>query len=119
MKLLIIVRSSPWGSSRTSAAVRLATAWLGRSDGRVAVYFRDDGVYNVLPGTASDGGLDSPQIRWRELARNPSVDLVLCPAAVARRLPADVPGEPRGFFRQAGLPEMLSQLRESDRVVCF
>jgi tRNA 2-thiouridine synthesizing protein D len=118
MRILVIVGSSPWGSSRPSAALRFVRAAVAVGEQVPAVFFHDDGVYNAVPGGLSDDGLTSPQAGWRSLAADFGVDLLLCPAAVGRRLPADAIGTAAPFHEQ-GLGRLLELLFECDRVVRF
>lgn len=118
MRILVIVSSSPWGSSRASTALRFVRAVVAGGEQVTAVFFHDDGVYNALPGGLSDDGLASPQADWRSLAEDHGVDLLLCPAAAGRRLRGDALGNAVPF-RQEGLARMLELLFASDRVVRF
>jgi len=131
VKVLVIVSSSPWGGSLGVTALRLVRAMLrdGQSDGlrdgsrdglpnglRVAaVYFREEGVYQALPGRAADAGTPVLRDAWLELMHQDGVPLLLCSSAAQRRLDAC----PEGGFREAGRAEVLELMQACDRVVVF
>jgi sulfur relay protein TusD/DsrE len=114
----VVIGVSPWGGSLATAALRFVRSAVG-SGHAVSVFFRDDGVYNAMAGDASDGGLDSPQDGWQRLASQPGVELLLCPAAAARRLSASVLAELPAQWRPAGLTRLFEIMAQSDRVVHF
>lgn len=119
MKVLVIVNSSPWGSSLGVTALRLVRAMLRdglRDELRVAaVYFREEGVYQALPGRVADAGTPSLRDAWLELQGQTGVPLLLCSSAAQRRLEAC----PEGGFREAGRAEVLELMQDCDRVVAF
>lgn len=115
MKILAIVEHSPWGSSLPVTALRMLRALSGNGQIIDAVYFRGDGVYNALPGRASDAGTPNLAEAWKDFARGSKASLLLCSSASRRRLDC-IPSE---GFREAGLPEMLERLAACDRVVSF
>jgi sulfur relay (sulfurtransferase) complex TusBCD TusD component (DsrE family) len=118
MRILVTVGCSPWGSARSTLAWRFARAALHGGD-EVAVFFHDDGVYNALPGDLSDDGLESPQSCWQRLSAEQGVDMMLCPAATARRLPAArLEGLPASY-QQVGLAGMLERMGRFERLVSF
>ena len=115
MKVLVIVNASPWGGSLAATALRMARALLDDGHAIDSIQFRGEGVYNALPGQASDAGTPEFPAAWRELARQFGFPLLLCSSASTRRLDP-VPGD---GFRVAGLPEMLERMAACDRVVTF
>ena len=119
VKVLVIVNSSPWGGSLGVTALRLVRAMLrdGLRDGlRVAaVYFREEGVYQALPGRVGDAGTPNLRDAWLELQSQAGVPLLLCSSAAQRRLEAC----PEGGFREAGRAEVLELMQGCDRVVAF
>lgn len=115
MKVLVIVNTSPWGGSLAVTALRLARAMVRDGLHIAAVYFREDGVYQALPGRVADAGTPSLRDAWLELMRDAGVPLLLCSSAAQRRLGAC----PEGGFREAGRAEVLELLQGCDRVVAL
>lgn len=119
MDILVIVNASPWGTSLPGAAYRFVTAALDLEQRVPAVFFHDDGVYNAVAGRMADDGLPAPQAQWAALARDNGIDLLLCSAAAARRMPEALAADLEKPFREAGLAEMLELMDGCDRVVTF
>jgi sulfur relay (sulfurtransferase) complex TusBCD TusD component (DsrE family) len=119
VKVLVIVNSSPWGGSLGATGLRLVRAMLTWGSGHglriAAVYFREEGVYQAVPGRITDSGTPALRDAWLELARQHGVPLLLCSSAAQRRLEAC----PTGGFREAGLAEVLDLMSSCDRVVSF
>jgi sulfur relay (sulfurtransferase) complex TusBCD TusD component (DsrE family) len=124
VKVLVIVNTSPWGSSLGVTALRLVRTMLqrtmlqpGAGDGLriAAVYFREEGVYHAVPGRITDSGTPALRDAWLALAALHGLPLLLCSSAAQRRLD-DCPS---GGFREAGLAEVLDLMRSCDRVVSF
>jgi sulfur relay (sulfurtransferase) complex TusBCD TusD component (DsrE family) len=129
VKVLVIVNTSPWGGSLGVTALRLVRAMsrAGLRDGdgvrdgvrdglRVAaVYFREEGVYQAVPGRVADAGTPVLRDAWLELMREAGVPLLLCSSAAQRRLGVC----PEGGFREAGRAEVLELMQGCDRVVAF
>lgn len=113
MKVLVIVNESPWGGTLAATALRLVRSLLDGDHSIDAVFFRGDGVYNLLAGqgeAASDLAGE-----WDSLSAAAGFPLLLCSSATARRLDR----EPVGRFRQAGLAEVLERMSGCDRLVTF
>jgi tRNA 2-thiouridine synthesizing protein D len=119
VKFLVIVNASPWGSSLATTALRFVRAALESGHEVPMVFFRDDGIYNAMPGAMADDGLPAPQEQWRVVAREHAVDLALCSAAAARRLPEATAARLPEPFRVTGLAEMVGVLGSASRVVSF
>lgn len=119
MKVLMTVSVSPWSSALSTTALRLAHAIVTEGASLDAVFFHGDGVYHALSSEASDAGLSSPQDAWLQFHQDHGVELLLCPAAAARRLPVSRLGSDIDSFRQAGLAHLLEAMTQSDRVVHF
>ena len=124
MDIFVIVNESPWGSSLAGTAQRFVEAALQNGCSIPAVFFQNDGVYNALPGLAADDGLPSPFEGWIRLSDDHGVQLLLCSAAIARRLDrqarnAIAVDEPGGSFHEAGLARMWDLAADCDRVVTF
>ena len=118
MKVLLIVNESPWGSTLANLAVRFLEAARQENVQVAGVFFRGDGVYNALPAEVADAGTRDLCEGWREIAEKHEIDLMLCSASTARRLPRDAAWLPPPF-REAGLVEMISIMATCDRVVSF
>ncbi|HKJ17467.1 MAG TPA: DsrE family protein [Xanthomonadales bacterium] len=114
MKFIFVINESPWGSTLPSSALRIAERVL-EANHDLAVFFREDGVYNVVAGTVSDSGTDDLAGAWLNLGETDRVDLMVCQASLARRL-AETPKMP---FRPASLVELTDLLSDCDRVVTF
>jgi sulfur relay (sulfurtransferase) complex TusBCD TusD component (DsrE family) len=80
-----------------------------------AVFFREEGVYQAVPGRAADAGTPSLHASWLELQRERGTPLLLCSSAAQRRLT----GPPAEGFRETGLAEVLELTLGCDRVVTF
>ena len=115
MKVLVIVNASPWGGSLGVTAWRLVRALLAGGQEIAAVFFREEGVYQAVPGRAADGGAPDLQAGWQALHRERGIPLLLCSSAAQRRLP----GPPADGFRETGLAEILELTLACDRVVTF
>jgi len=115
VKILVIVNASPWGGSLAVTALRLTRAMFEHGLRVVAIYFRNEGVYQALAGRANDPGTPCLHDAWLGLSREHGVPLLLCSSAAQRRLEV----APAQGFREAGLAEVLELLRFCDRVVSF
>jgi len=111
-----MVNSSPWGSSRSALALRLFRAALDAGETVTAVYFRGDGVYHGMVGQRVDKGAENLFDEFTALADTAQVPLLLCSAAVSRRLPTEQ-AQPAAPWSLAGLARWVELLDESDRVV--
>jgi len=80
-----------------------------------AVFFREEGVYQAVPGRADDGGTPGLHAAWLALQRERGTPLLLCSSAAQRRLTEP----PAGGFRETGLAEILELTLGCDRVVTF
>jgi len=115
LKILLIVNQSPWGSSLSATALRVARAMTADGMHLAAVFFREEGGYQALSGRVTDSGTPDMKESWLELSRQEDIALLLCSSASQRRL--DAP--PAGGFREAGLAEVLEIMSSCDRVVTF
>lgn len=115
MVFLVIVNDSPWGSTLAATALRLARAAVDAGHRLDAVFFREDGVYNTILGTAADAGAPDLARSWSELAEGAGTALMACEASCRRRLkaPPDAP------FRESGLVEFMDRVSGCDRVLTF
>jgi tRNA 2-thiouridine synthesizing protein D len=119
VNILLIVNESPWGSTLADTAARFLKAALAGGHRVPAVFFHGDGVYNALPGRATDAGAADLARQWGRLGRDHGVELLLCSTAAARRLPHRVAESLEPPFREAGLAELLDRAVLCDRVVSF
>ena len=115
MKFLVIVNESPWASGLALCASRFVRAATASGHGITAVFFREDGVYNAVPGELTDTGTPDLVKTWAELASAAGTRLLLCRSSRLRRLE----NKPTGGFEESGLTEMFELLLHSDRVVSF
>ena len=117
MNVVVMVNSSPSGSTLSATALRFVSACAGAGLRVKAVYFRGDGVYNLLEGPMSDDSLPAMQIAWVDFAGRHGAELLACSADVSRRLPE---GSVEGTgFTVAGLARWWQLVDESDRMVVF
>jgi tRNA 2-thiouridine synthesizing protein D len=114
VKFLIIVNESPWGSGLTLCALRFARAVIARGGEISAVFFREEGVYNAIAHTASDGATENLAEAWENFSERHGSRLLLCSSSRQRRLPETFAA---GRFKDSGLAEMLELMQESDRVI--
>lgn len=114
LKFIFVISESPWGSTLPSTALRLASRVL-ESDHELTVFFREDGVYNIMQGTASDSGVADLAASWEDLGRNQAAKLLVCQASAARRLGED----PTLPFQSSGLVTLADLLADCDRVITF
>lgn len=118
VKILLMVNTSPWGSSRSGVALRFLRAALARRHELSAIYFRADGVYHALPGRQADPGTEDLSTVYAELARAHHIELLLCSAAVTRRFSENATGF-QDPWRVAGLARWVELLDQSERLVAF
>jgi sulfur relay protein TusD/DsrE len=113
VKILLIVNESPWNGTLGVTALRLTQAMIEDGMRLVAVYFREDAVYQAVPGRATDQGTAALRESWLEMSARQEIPLLLCSSAAQRRL--DSP--PGDGFREAGLAEVMELMSACDRVV--
>ena len=118
MRLLLIVNTSPWGSTLAATALRFARAASDDGDS-LAVYFQGEGVYNAIAGSVNDAGAVRLCAGWVQLAEARRASLLLCSAAAARRFPDSLAGDLPPVFQVAGLAVLLEQMAACDRLVSF
>ena len=115
MKLLIIVNESPWNSDLALSACRFARAAVDSGVSLTAVFFREDGVYNAMPGEVADAGTPELARWWSSLAAAADTRLLLCSSSRMRRI-STAPSKP---FEDSGLTQLFELMLLSDRVVTF
>ena len=114
VKFLIVVNESPWGSGLALCALRFARSVIVRGEEVSAVFFREEGVYNAIAGTASDGATENLADAWGSFSDQHGIRLLLCSSSRQRRLPETFAAD---HFKDSGLAEMLELMQESDRVI--
>lgn len=117
MNIIVMVTSSPWGSSLSATALRFVDAACTAGHDVPAVYFRGDGVYNMLDGPMSDDSLPSMKQAWTKLAARHGIEILLCSSDTARRIPENCFGG--GAATQAGLARWWQLAAECERMVSF
>jgi tRNA 2-thiouridine synthesizing protein D len=115
LKIIFVINESPWGSTLSSTALRIARSVLQANHELSTVFFREDGVYNGVADTANDSDAADLFDSWAGLNEQFGTSLLLCQSSVARRLSAP-PGKP---FRVAGLVEFVDLVADCDRVMTF
>lgn len=119
MNCLVIVNESPWGSGLALSAFRFARAAHEHGLEVAAVFFREDGVYNALPGRVSDAGTPDLADAWRDLARQSGARLLVCRSSADRRLRDDQSTIFSAPFEVSGLTVMFELVLGCDRTVSF
>jgi sulfur relay protein TusD/DsrE len=115
VKFLVVVNESPWASGLALCASRFVRAASASGHQISAIFFREDGVYNALPGELTDAGTPDLVKTWAELAAAADTRLLLCSSSRLRRLE----NNPSACFAESGLTEMFELMLQSDRVVSF
>ena len=115
MKILLIVKESPWSGSLAATAQRLARAMLVQGHQLAAVYFREEGAYHAVAGGAVDAAVNDLNREWQTLSLQYDFPLLLCASAAERRRAGDASDR----FTPAGLPQVLELMAQCDRVVSF
>ena len=115
MKILLIINSSPWGSTLGVTALRFARAAVDEGMSFSAIFFREDGVFHAIGGGATEAGTPALSEAWPEFARSCKTELLMCRSSCQRNLPEN----PSDDFREAGLAELMELMKSSDRVVSW
>ena len=115
MKILLVVNSSPWGSTLAVTALRFARAAIAEGMTVAAVFFREDGVFQGSGSRATDAGTPALSEAWPEFAQSSGAELLVCRSSGQRNLAQC----PSNSYREAGLAEMMELMAASDRVVTW
>jgi len=115
MNILLVVNSSPWGSTLAVTALRFARAALAEGMTVTAVFFREEGVFHAVGSRATDAGTPALSEEWSEFARTSGAELLVCRSSGQRNLAQS----PSGSFREAGLAEMMERMAANHRVVSW
>lgn len=126
-KLAIMVCCPPDALAGARAAIEFSAAALAAGCRIERVFFYHQGVYTGLQTARPPGGELDASERWRQLAADYGLDLVLCVGAAQRRgvldqaLAAEHGQAPTlaAGFRIAGLGAWLDAVLAADRVVRF
>lgn len=113
MNILLVVNDSPWGSTLALGAMRLARAAVEAGHRLDAVFFRGEGVYNAMGGTATDSSTPDLAAAWTQMASETGARLMVCQSSANRRLNAPLAAP----FHASGLAEFIDRLLLADRVV--
>ena len=115
MNILIVVNSSPWGTSLGLTALRFARAAVAEGMTVPAVFFREDGVFHTQRARVAQAGTPELADAWPEFAQSCGAQLLVCRSSGQRNL-AEAPGQ---AFREAGLAEMMELMADCDHVVSW
>jgi tRNA 2-thiouridine synthesizing protein D len=128
MKFAIQINSSPYHSNAGLTAYQFIRAALNEQHEIVRVFFYHEGVYHAFKyATPPDDEIQLVK-RWSELARDYSIDLVVCISAAQRRglLHADEAqrqgkqdNDVADGFRIAGLGQLVEATLLADRFIVF
>ncbi len=126
-KLAIMVCCPPEAVAGARAALEFSAAALAAGCRIERVFFYHQGVYTGLETARAPSGEFDPSQRWRRLATEHGLDLVLCVGAAQRRGVLDQAlAEEHGQaptlaagFRIAGLGSWLDAVLAADRVIRF
>ena len=128
MKIAVVVNEGPYQHQAADSAWHFVSAALAGGHEINRVFFYHDGVNNGSRLTTPPQDDRHIQQRWSELARQHSLDLVLCVAACQRRGLVDADEKKRhgkdadniaDGFRISGLGQLIEASVEADRVVSF
>lgn len=128
MRFAIQVNANPYQSNTGYSAYQFIKATLAQGHEVFRVFFYHEGIYHAFKhNTPPDDELQLTSC-WSELAKQHSIDLVVCISAAQRRgLLCTDEAERRGKqdddlaagFRIAGLGLWVEALLEADRVIVF
>lgn len=128
MKYIIQINSSPTQSSSGYSAYQFINAALKMEHKIFRVFFYQEGVYHAFKySTPPDDELQLTK-KWTELAKNESVDLVVCISAAQRRgLLCEDEAKRQGKrdddlaqgFRISGLGQLLEGILLADYFIEF
>ena len=115
LNIVFIINESPWGTTLAATAARVASRVRDTGHTLQAVFFREDGVYNCITGTAVESGSPDLLASWVDLNDRQGTELLVCQASAARRLGHSLAAP----FRESGLVEITDLIADCDRVVTF
>ncbi len=128
MKFAIQVNSSPYAGSAGDIAYQFVVAALSSGHRVVQIFFYFDAVYQALAAqTPPDDELQYTR-RWRELAQQNNIDLVICISAAQRRglLSSEEAARQNRTdqdlatgFRISGLGQLVEATISADRFIVF
>jgi tRNA 2-thiouridine synthesizing protein D len=128
MKFAIQVNASPYHSNAGLTAYQFIRAALLEQHEIVRVFFYHEGVYHAFQYVTPPDDEIQLVKRWSELARDYSLDLVVCISAAQRRglLHADeaqrqgkLDNDVAEGFRIAGLGQLVEATLLADRFIVF
>lgn len=115
MGIVMVVNASPWGSTLGVTALRFGRALVAEGMTLNAVFFREDGVFQVQPGLPSEPGSPPLYEGWVELAESCGARLLVCSSSSQK----NGAGPVQPPFRVAGLAELMALMADNDRVVTW
>jgi len=128
MKFAILVNEGPYQHQASDSAYQFAKAVLEKGHEIFRIFFYHDGVNNGTRLTVPPQDDRNIVNRWSELAKEHSLDLVVCIAAAQRRGLLDENEAKRqgkdanniaAGFRISGLGQLIEAGIQSERLVVF
>lgn len=128
MKFALAIHAAPFSSGASQTALKFARALLSEGHEVYRVFFYQDGVHTGSQLTSPPQGEQHLCDEWQALARQHSLDLVICIAAALRRgivnrEEADryeLPGHNLApEFTISGLGQLLDAAVKADRLITF
>ena len=117
MKFGLMINEGPYNHQASDSAYLFAKAAIEKGHKVDRVFFYHDGVYNATKLTQPPQDDRHIVNRWKNLAAEHGVDLVVCVAAAMRRGIVDDNLSPG--FRISGLGQLVESGIQSDRLVVF
>jgi tRNA 2-thiouridine synthesizing protein D len=84
MKYTITITDSPFYSSASQTALKIANALLKKGHSFDAIFFQEDGVYHALAGYAPREEWNAHEA-WKIFSLENNIELLLCSSASVRR----------------------------------
>ncbi len=125
MDILVIVNQGPRPNgeagdfSPAMTALRFVRAALKAGHKVPAVFFQGEGINNAIERIEPGDHLQPAPNLWQQVTEHHHIDLLLCSAAVARRLDKETAAKIKKSFCHAGLATMWDIAGRCDRVVTF
>ncbi|MEE9355895.1 MAG: sulfurtransferase complex subunit TusD [Methylococcaceae bacterium] len=128
MKFAIQINASPYQSAAGETAYQFAISAIATGHKIYRIFFYYDGIYHGNHDASPPEDEVNYTNRWRDLAKQYSIDLVICISAAHRRgLLCEEELQRRGEhknslmegFRISGLGQWVEAALEADRVVIF
>ena len=117
MKFALQINASPYHSSASWTAYRIASEVLAQHHEIFRIFFYHDGIYHAFQSANPPDDEVSIFKGWSELALKYDVDLVVCISAAQRR--GLVSENVADGFRLGGLGQLLEATILADRFLVF